>query len=410
MEIKFHRYAEIFPLMNSEEMADLVNTIQDHGQEDEIIMFEGRILDGRNRYIACHQLHIVPKIKPIDFASNEDALQYVLDHNLSRRHLSRAQKATVALEATEIQAELKAMADARKAVAGEKRASTASRNEKGTFTQLRLNSGEAGKQPQPKPDSHAGKVATKLAETFDTSRDAVEKSQRVKQQSQKLDGGETYKKVQQGEASLNKAEQELAEKEAPELQKKIGLDEKAFGELTIMQQRAVLSNLGVYKPHHRGNKAGNMDAFLDYQEHLKQMARSIEAGYTIPQTEELRHAFHKKGIVLKVKLPEPEGVTWERERQQCRTIINRCDDILSLSAKLDQLKTWNVSELAKSEMGKTLGLASHYKQAVEASISIVKRLQLLGNFEEPEDKTLSLPEPQFVEEFQEVKTVEAQVV
>lgn len=92
---EFHEYAEIFPLMGSEEIGELGKSIKDYGQEQDIILYEDKILDGRNTYLACRGEGITPRFSY--YNSKLDPLEYVRIKNLHRRHLSAAQRAAVAL-------------------------------------------------------------------------------------------------------------------------------------------------------------------------------------------------------------------------------------------------------------------------------------------------------------------------
>jgi len=90
--MKTHEFAEIFPLMNRKEFGELKNDIQEKGQQELVVLFEGKILDGRNRYNACKELKIEPKFREY---KGKDPLGYVMSTNLKRRHLTDSQKAVV---------------------------------------------------------------------------------------------------------------------------------------------------------------------------------------------------------------------------------------------------------------------------------------------------------------------------
>jgi hypothetical protein len=56
-------------------------------------MYEGKVLDGRNRATACERLGVQPKT--VEYTGN-DPLAFVLSKNLHRRHLTTSQRAMVA--------------------------------------------------------------------------------------------------------------------------------------------------------------------------------------------------------------------------------------------------------------------------------------------------------------------------
>src|SRR5262249_5973869 len=82
----------IFPLLEGEEFEELCNDIFRNGLLEPIILYEGKILDGRNRYRACLAADVEPCFETY---RGTDPLSYVISRNLKRRHLTTSQRAMV---------------------------------------------------------------------------------------------------------------------------------------------------------------------------------------------------------------------------------------------------------------------------------------------------------------------------
>jgi N6-adenosine-specific RNA methylase IME4 len=98
---EFHPLANIFPLVEGPEFADLVADIREHGLHEPIVMFEDRVLDGRNRLRACEAAGIEPVFTVY---TGDDPVAFVVSLNLRRRHLDESQRAMVAAKLATLRA------------------------------------------------------------------------------------------------------------------------------------------------------------------------------------------------------------------------------------------------------------------------------------------------------------------
>lgn len=92
-KLEFHPFAAYFPLMGKDALNELAADIAVKGLLDKIWLYEGKILDGRNRYIACLQADVDPRFEEY---KGRDALGFSCSKNLPRRHLSESQRAMIA--------------------------------------------------------------------------------------------------------------------------------------------------------------------------------------------------------------------------------------------------------------------------------------------------------------------------
>jgi hypothetical protein len=90
-KLQRHPLSEKFSLPTTEEeRLALATDIEAHGQHQEIILFEGMVLDGWERYMACLQKGITPKFKEY---TGSDPASVAFGANAIRRRLSAVQKA-----------------------------------------------------------------------------------------------------------------------------------------------------------------------------------------------------------------------------------------------------------------------------------------------------------------------------
>jgi N6-adenosine-specific RNA methylase IME4 len=92
-EYEVHELCKLFPVMPEDQFNALVEDIREYGLRDPVVIYEGKILDGRHRYRACRALGF--EAPHVNYAG-DDALSYVISHNLTRRHLDESQRAMIA--------------------------------------------------------------------------------------------------------------------------------------------------------------------------------------------------------------------------------------------------------------------------------------------------------------------------
>lgn len=93
--LSFHHASDHFPLHTPEEFAELLTSLRSHGYDPThpLVLYEGAILDGRNRYRACLELGLTPPT--IDYVGNPYEKAWL--ENGSRRDLHAGQKAAIRL-------------------------------------------------------------------------------------------------------------------------------------------------------------------------------------------------------------------------------------------------------------------------------------------------------------------------
>ncbi len=88
----YHPIARIFPLLSDDELQQLADDIRNNGLKLPIVLFEGKILDGRNRHAACLIAGVKPTFTEFHGTAIE-ATHHCWSLNRSRRHLNSSQAA-----------------------------------------------------------------------------------------------------------------------------------------------------------------------------------------------------------------------------------------------------------------------------------------------------------------------------
>lgn len=92
-----HPIAALLPLLEGDEFQALVASMQRHGFDPEhpIRLYEGKILDGRNRYRAALEAGVEPVLRAWD---GDNPWAWVRKENLDRRQLDAGQRAVIGIK------------------------------------------------------------------------------------------------------------------------------------------------------------------------------------------------------------------------------------------------------------------------------------------------------------------------
>ena len=107
-EYPVHPVASLFPMIDDESLNALAEDIKKNGQRepiivaylDEAMINEPVVIDGRNRHAACRLAGIEPEFKFVMSLNDRELspqviADWIISHNLHRRHLTPSQKAMV---------------------------------------------------------------------------------------------------------------------------------------------------------------------------------------------------------------------------------------------------------------------------------------------------------------------------
>jgi hypothetical protein len=172
-DLKFHPLADIFPLMEGAEFDALVADIKASGLREKIDLYQGKIIDGRNRYRAPLQLGYDPdpskyfrkaicahtvggEIAPHEQDNDARVQAYVISKNIHRRHLTAEERRDLLVKLVAAQPEKADRVIAREAKVDHKQVSRARRKGEatGAIAPVEKRVGADGKarvQPAKKP-------------------------------------------------------------------------------------------------------------------------------------------------------------------------------------------------------------------------------------------------------------------
>lgn len=186
-----HSAADVLPMMDGASYEAFKADIAEHGQREPIVLHDGRIVDGRNRYRACKELGVEPKT--IEWDGKGSLISFIVSVNLHRRDLSSSQKAMAAAEFLPM---LEAEAKQRQKEHGATAPGKSSENHLG--------------KDLPKC-SDDGKAANQAAKLTGTNRQYVSDAKSIKEKSPEIAA-----KVKSGELTLPQAKNAVKKQERRE--------------------------------------------------------------------------------------------------------------------------------------------------------------------------------------------------
>jgi ParB-like chromosome segregation protein Spo0J len=193
-----HYLAKPFPLEEGKELDELAEDIRRNGQLEPGVVYEGKVLDGRRRNLACNKAGVSFLTVPYEGTS---PASFVISKNLQRRNLTTSQRAAIGVEMLPF---VEAEAKLRQQTHG----GTAPGKPKTLGAEMReVSEGSghdvAGGESVPFPAA-AGKSAEVVAKAMSVSPRLVEEAKALK----KKDPAE-FEKVKSGEKTVTEAAREL---------------------------------------------------------------------------------------------------------------------------------------------------------------------------------------------------------
>lgn len=103
MNIKIdEEFKNLIPPLSKEEYQGLEDSLKSEGCREAIIVWNGTIVDGHNRYEICTKNGIAFEAKEKEFESKDKAKEWIIKNQFSRRNITSFTRARLALELKEL--------------------------------------------------------------------------------------------------------------------------------------------------------------------------------------------------------------------------------------------------------------------------------------------------------------------
>lgn len=201
-----HPFADRFPLIDGPEFDELVESIEQNGNREPIILSHDRrvLIDGRNRFRACEKVGRQPAVRTLPASVTElEILTLIRDLNIERRQLNAGQRGGLAQEWRELTAAaIKAEEAARKLAAPSNQHTKLPGDRRGTESNATKRD-PAKSQHAESPKKPPRNSATEAAKATGASADAVKRMAALKR-----DAPDLYEAVMAGKMALDPADRQ----------------------------------------------------------------------------------------------------------------------------------------------------------------------------------------------------------
>ena len=102
---EIHPLCAMWPIMAPDQLKELADDIKANGIRQPIVIYEGKVLDGRNRLLAAEMVGFEPTLDNFKAYNGNDPEGVVISANARRRHMPQAARALIVAELRKKQGE-----------------------------------------------------------------------------------------------------------------------------------------------------------------------------------------------------------------------------------------------------------------------------------------------------------------
>jgi hypothetical protein len=292
--MKNHPIADVWPMMDDDKLKELADDISKNGQISPVWLYEGKILDGRNRWAACKIAGVEPTTKEY---TGDEPTAFAVAMNDRRRHMNKGALAAVAVELLPFfEADAKKR---RKATEGRPKKVTDKLEEKIPQVISKKTSPSKSENAQESVSSRVPQAREEAAKSVGVNDRYVQDAKKVKEEAP-----EVFEQLKAGKITLQNAKREVSKKPTDDWRQD-ERDRQAEVEdgVTVVANASSDKNLIAWAEREgcavridRGTRFGN--PFVLGEDGDRDDVCEAYADYYLP---------HKKGILSSIESGQLEG-------------------------------------------------------------------------------------------------------